>query len=88
MGATRQARNSSCASQTKVRGVAAADRSRIFGRFQRGSTAGAREGTGLGLDLAQGLLRAMGGRVRLEPGDGPGATFAFTLPAELVCGPV
>lgn len=69
-------------------GVAAADRSRIFGRFQRGSTAGAREGTGLGLDLAQGLLRAMGGRVWLEPGDGPGATFAFTLPAELVSGPV
>jgi len=69
-------------------GVVVADRSRIFGRFERGSTAGAREGTGLGLYVARGLLRAMGGRVWLEPGDGPGATFAFALPAELVSGPV
>ena len=68
-------------------GVAAADRSRIFGRFQRGSNASAREGTGLGLDVARKLLRAMGGRVWLEPGDGTGATFAFTLPAELASGP-
>ncbi|MHB8399917.1 MAG: sensor histidine kinase, partial [Candidatus Limnocylindrales bacterium] len=67
-------------------GVVAADRARIFGRFQRGLTADAREGTGLGLYVARGLLRAMGGRVWLEPGDGPGATFAFTLPAELVSG--
>ena len=68
-------------------GVAASDRSRIFGRFQRGSNASAREGTGLGLDVARKLLRAMGGRVWLEPGDGAGATFAFTLPAELASGP-
>jgi len=31
---------------------------------------------------------AMGGRVWLETVDGPGATFAFALPAELVSGPV
>jgi signal transduction histidine kinase len=68
-------------------GVAAADRSRIFGRFERGSSVDGREGTGLGLDVARGLLRTMGGRVWLEPGDGPGATFAFALPAELVSGP-
>jgi two-component system sensor histidine kinase KdpD len=69
-------------------GVAVADRSRIFGRFERGSSAGTSEGTGLGLYVARGLLRAMGGRVWLETGDGPGATFAFALPAELVSGPV
>ena len=69
-------------------GVAPADRSRIFGRFERGSSAGGREGTGLGLHVARGLLRAMGGRVWLEPGDGPCATFAFALPAELASGPV
>ena len=69
-------------------GVALADRSRIFGRFERGSSAGTSEGTGLGLYVARALLRAMGGRVWLETGDGPGATFAFALPAELVDGPV
>lgn len=69
-------------------GVAPADRSRIFGRFQRGSTASTGDGTGLGLNVARGLLRAMGGQVWLEPGEGPGATFAFTLPAELVSEPV
>ena len=69
-------------------GVAVADRSRIFGRFERGSSVGGREGTGLGLDVARGLLRAMGGRVWLEPGDGPGATFAFALPAEVASEPV
>ena len=68
-------------------GVASADRSRIFDRFQRGSTSEGREGTGLGLDVARGLLGAMGGRLWLDSGDGPGATFAFALPAELVSGP-
>ncbi len=69
-------------------GVVPADRSRIFGRFERGSNAAASEGTGLGLDLARGLLRAMGGQLWLEAQDGPGASFAFSLPAELVNGPV
>lgn len=69
-------------------GVPPADRSRIFGRFQRGTNALAIEGTGLGLDLARGLVRAMGGQVWLETTETPGATFAFSLPAELVNGPV
>ena len=68
-------------------GVAAADRSRIFGRFQRGSNAEGKEGTGLGLDVARGLLQAMGGRLWLDSTDLPGATFAFALPAEPVSGP-
>ncbi|MBI3748581.1 MAG: HAMP domain-containing protein [Chloroflexi bacterium] len=68
-------------------GVPAAERTRIFGRFQRGSTAEGREVTGLGLDVARGLLSAMGGRLWLETTDRPGATFAFALPAEPISGP-
>ena len=68
-------------------GVPRAERARIFRRFQRGSTAGGHEGTGLGLDVARRLLRTMGGRIRYEEGREGGATFAFTLPAERVAGP-
>ncbi len=68
-------------------GVPRAERARIFRRFQRGSSAGGHEGTGLGLDVARRLLRTMGGRIRYEEGPGDGATFAFTLPAERVVGP-
>ena len=59
-------------------GVAEDDRERIFGRFERGPTAGA--GFGLGLALARGLARQMGGDVRAS-GAGPGACFEVTLPA-------
>ncbi len=59
-------------------GVPEAVRQRLFDRF---STGGASGGTGLGLNVARGLLETMGGTIRLEhPGDG--AAFVFTLPAE------
>jgi signal transduction histidine kinase len=59
-------------------GVAEADRERIFGRFERGAASG--PGFGLGLAIARGLMRQMGGDVRAHPGD-PGACFEATLPA-------
>ncbi len=69
-------------------GVPLDERERIFERFARGSTAGDHAGTGLGLDVARGLVTAMGGRIRCEraPGGG-GGRFAFTLPAEEAAGP-
>jgi signal transduction histidine kinase len=60
------------------RGVAEDDRERIFGRFERGPTSGA--GFGLGLALARGLARQMGGDVRAT-GTGPGACFELMVPA-------
>ena len=42
-------------------GVPEAERERIFGRFERGARAGA--GFGLGLAIARGLARQMGGDV-------------------------
>jgi signal transduction histidine kinase len=59
-------------------GVPEADRERVFGRFERGATAGS--GFGLGLAIARGLARQMGGDVRVRDG-GPGACFEATLPA-------
>ncbi len=64
-------------------GIPRGERALVFRRFQRGSTARGHDGTGLGLDVARRLLRAMGGRIRYE-GDGGGATFVITLPAERV----
>ena len=46
-------------------GVPEAERERIFGRFERGDRAGA--GFGLGLAIARGLARQMGGDVNARP---------------------
>jgi signal transduction histidine kinase len=59
-------------------GVPDAERERIFGRFERGTRAGA--GFGLGLAIARGLARQMGGDVR-APAVPRGACFEATLPA-------
>ena len=68
-------------------GVPRSERAMVFRRFQRGSTARGHDGTGLGLDVARRLVRAMGGRLRYEDAPEGGATFAFTLPAEPATGP-
>jgi signal transduction histidine kinase len=59
-------------------GMPEAERERIFGRFERGERAGA--GFGLGLAIARGLARQMGGDVR-APAVESGACFEATLPA-------
>ena len=64
-------------------GVREADRSRLFGRFVRGSGTGADEGSGLGLYVSRELCRAMDGDLVLEPGAGTGgAAFSVYLPGE------
>jgi signal transduction histidine kinase len=65
-------------------GLPESDRERVFGRFERGARAGA--GFGLGLPIARGLARRMGGDVVAAPTE-TGACFVATLPA-LVEGPV
>ena len=59
-------------------GVAAADRQRIFERFERAQPRG--EGTGLGLAISRRLARSMGGDVTLDSGPGESARFTLTLP--------
>jgi signal transduction histidine kinase len=60
----------------------AEEREHIFGRFVRGSgAAGAVAGAGLGLSIARGLARAMGGELEAAPVP-RGARLVLTLRAE------
>ena len=62
-------------------GIPAAERARIFRKFYRGDFARERPGsTGLGLFIAEGLVRAMGGRIWVDSEEGEGSSFAFELP--------
>ncbi len=62
-------------------GIPEAERERIFRKFYSDQERG---GTGLGLFIAQGLVNAMGGRIRVESAEGEGSRFAFELPAARV----
>ncbi len=59
-------------------GIPASERERIFSKFYK---AGGGRGTGLGLFIAQGLVREMGGRMWVDSEEGRGSRFAFELPA-------
>jgi signal transduction histidine kinase len=64
-------------------GVPEADRSRLFGRFERGGSTQGDEGSGLGLYVSRELCRAMNGDLVLEPRvPGRGAAFSVYLPGE------
>lgn len=58
-------------------GIAPAERELIFDRFTRLSDRGA--GMGVGLYIARGLVRAMGGQMGVEGRGGGGSVFWFTL---------
>jgi PAS domain S-box-containing protein len=58
-------------------GIPESERERIFDKFVKSS--GAR-GTGVGLFIAQGLVREMGGRIYVDSEEGGGSRFAFELP--------
>lgn len=60
-------------------GIAASEHERIFTKFHRAAE-GPTGGTGLGLFIAQGLVTAMGGRIRVDSEEGRGSTFSFELP--------
>jgi signal transduction histidine kinase len=60
------------------RGVAAKDSARIFGMFSRAHHD--LEGSGIGLAVCRRVVEAHGGRLWVEPADGGGSAFRFTLP--------
>lgn len=63
-------------------GIPSSEQERIFQKFYRMDPSHRRgvSGTGLGLYISRELVMRMGGRMRLEPTPGGGATFVFTLP--------
>jgi signal transduction histidine kinase/ActR/RegA family two-component response regulator len=62
-------------------GIAAADLSTIFVPFERLGTAGAVEGTGLGLGISRDLVDAMGGTLEARSVVGSGTTLSIVLTA-------
>ena len=66
-------------------GIPPGEAETIFRKFQRSSSAnrtGPAGGSGLGLTICRGIITAHGGRIWLEPQDGRGAAFRFTLPLD------
>jgi signal transduction histidine kinase/CheY-like chemotaxis protein len=63
-------------------GMTPEDLTRLFGSFEQGSRATARNygGTGLGLAISRNLVRLMGGDIDVRSRPGEGSTFGFTLP--------
>jgi PAS domain S-box-containing protein len=58
-------------------GIPPSERDRIFSKFYK---AGSGPGTGLGLFIARGLVREMGGHMWVESEEGRGSRFVFDLP--------
>ena len=67
-------------------GIAPGDEERIFEPFVQGSRTSPtpRQGSGVGLSIVRELMTAMGGQVRLVPGNGdaPGANFQIEVPCD------
>lgn len=65
-------------------GIAPADQARVFENFGQGrhDAISADKGTGLGLPIVKGLVKAHGGRIALESSVGRGTCVTVFLPAE------
>ncbi len=65
-------------------GIPADKQDVIFERFTQVDASTTRQygGTGLGLNISQRIVEAMGGRIRVESEPGRGSTFSFTAPFE------
>jgi signal transduction histidine kinase len=64
------------------RGISAADRKRVFERFEQGTLEDGRRpnGAGLGLALSKEFVEMHGGEIWVESEPGRGSTFTFSLP--------
>lgn len=60
-------------------GIPEGERERIFDRFQRGSAAAGKEGSGLGLSIARQTAAVHGGNVTVESEPGRGSVFTISF---------
>jgi PAS domain S-box-containing protein len=67
------------------RGIPGDQLDAVFDRFQQVDSSDARDknGTGLGLPISRGIVEQHGGRIQVTSTPGQGATFSFTLPADV-----
>lgn len=65
-------------------GIPTNELSRVFDKFYRGASrfAKGRDGTGMGLAIARGIIEAHGGKIWAESTQGSGATLSLSLPVE------
>ena len=61
-------------------GISAEDQPKVFERFFRSDQARTQGGAGLGLSLAQAIVRVHGGRIEVQSELDKGSTFTITLP--------
>ena len=61
-------------------GIDPQEAGRIFGMFERLQSESEHAGTGVGLALCARIVERHGGRIWVEPAEGSGSTFSFTLP--------
>lgn len=69
-----------CSVADRGPGIPSGEEERIFDKFYRIERRGGSRGTGIGLSICRGIVEAHGGRIWVEPRDGGGAVFRFTLP--------
>jgi signal transduction histidine kinase len=63
-------------------GIAVEDRERVLGRFERAVSSSHYGGLGLGLYIANEIIRAHGGTIAIDSEPGRGATFTLSLPRQ------
>ncbi len=61
-------------------GIPAAAKAEVFSRFYRVDASRSEPGNGLGLSLAQAIIRAHGGQIDVESDEGRGSTFTVRIP--------
>lgn len=62
------------------RGISDADKARLFEAFEQAKHSDAFSGSGLGLSIARGLTRTLGGEIMLADNPGGGCVFTVTIP--------
>ncbi|WP_437812199.1 AAA family ATPase [Sorangium sp. So ce1078] len=80
VGVRRQAHRALLVVRDQGIGIAEADQSRIFERFERAVSVRNFGGLGLGLYIARSILASHGGSIRVDSKPGAGATFVVELP--------